>query len=860
MKLKSNDYMELDKLTRFKEYGEFILRKIDSVPQRPSQQEDWVPTSLDDCLMRLREAAQKTVEMATSPVKIGVMGEFSSGKSLLLGSLIGFADALPVSENPTTGNVTAIHIKPQEGFATTKIDNYTVEYLSHEGVNECLHFMLSEANRRAVAAGLPPLQVSKIKTGKDISLWCEEAWKSSNNLELRYLLRELVLFLRAYQAYGEALCGKHYHIDAETAKEGLQLIDLPMAIQTLKFDDLPPAHIRLPNAPQVLRTQLLQNSFYLIRRVDIEVKISREIWDLSGAEEFVLLDFPGLGAANSGARDTFLSLRELAQVQTILVLLNGKSPGSDRANKIFTMMQQQRPGQDLKDLILVGVGRFDQLPLENEGGERILDFLIEDHPNSQPLQTEVVFQKLKVLQTIIDGAEAFTSQKDRIVLLSPLLGLAELAKRSTKVKAGSEEFLANLDYPDYLERSRKLQEKWGKLSDKLLESEPRNALGRQLGYFAQDGGVSKLRELIQNHVNTHGLKQLYEDTRRAADVIHQQQEQLKYILAEIHEQGIPTADSPALMELRLAIESLDKTYRNFQKDLGKEPLKDRRGVVVSDVIKDELTYRILNWNQWTLLFNKCQNGTIALAESKGAAGKLFERGNRVNNSIPSKSDDFYPEFEKSVKELEEFARDRIRQAVVDLLNKLAHQVVLEREKIQTILNPEMEELIEDNFGVEAADLFYKLFLGCDPNQWKEAIIGEINNQDKSISPDIMFPLARRDEKHSIGQIFDWSPERNQTSSRNANHQLFVLRLRDEITASASLHLVQYVSEVNQQVNAELEGILDQIIPSLQNLSKKDELLRYIAAGDSTPELAIPNWLEILADIASINESDIYEYF
>ncbi|MBE9056832.1 dynamin family protein [Sphaerospermopsis sp. LEGE 08334] len=852
--------MELDKLTRFKEYGEFILRKIDSVPQHPSQQEDWVPTSLDDCLMRLREAAQKTVEMATSPVKIGVMGEFSSGKSLLLGSLIGFADALPVSENPTTGNVTAIHIKPQEGFATTKIDNYTVEYLSHEGVNECLHFMLSEANRRAVAAGLPPLQVSKIKTGKDISLWCEEAWKSSNNLELRYLLRELVLFLRAYQAYGEALCGKHYHIDAETAKDGLQLIDLPMAIQTLKFDDLPPAHIRLPNAPQVLRTQLLQNSFYLIRRVDIEVKISREIWDLSGAEEFVLLDFPGLGAANSGARDTFLSLRELAQVQTILVLLNGKSPGSDRANKIFTMMQQQRPGQDLKDLILVGVGRFDQLPLENEGGERILDFLIEDHPNSQPLQTEVVFQKLKVLQTIIDGAEAFTSQKDRIVLLSPLLGLAELAKRSTKVKAGSEEFLANLDYPDYLERSRKLQEKWGKLSDKLLESEPRNALGRQLGYFAQDGGVSKLRELIQNHVNTHGLKQLNEDTRRAADVIHQQQEQLKYILAEIHEQGIPTADSPALMELRLAIESLDKTYRNFQKDLGKEPLKDRRGVVVSDVIKDELTYRILNWNQWTLLFNKCQNGTIALAESKGAAGKLFERGNRVNNSIPSKSDDFYPEFEKSVKELEEFARDRIRQAVVDLLNKLAHQVVLEREKIQTILNPEMEELIEDNFGVEAADLFYKLFLGCDPNQWKEAIIGEINNQDKSISPDIMFPLARRDEKHSIGQIFDWSPERNQTSSRNANHQLFVLRLRDEITASASLHLVQYVSEVNQQVNAELEGILDQIIPSLQNLSKKDELLRYIAAGDSTPELAIPNWLEILADIASINESDIYEYF
>jgi hypothetical protein len=849
--------MEPDKLARLKEYGEFILRKIDSVPQRPSQEEDWVPTSLDDCLLRLREAAQKTVELANSPVKIGVMGEFSSGKSLLLGSLIGYADALPVSENPTTGNVTAIHIKPQDDFATTQASNYTVEYLSHEGVNECLHFILKEANRRATSAGVTPLQVAKIKTGKDISIWCEEVWKSSNNLELRYLVRELVLFLRAYQAYGEALCGRFYQIDGITAREGLQLAEMPMAIQSLKFEDLPAANVRLPNAPQRLGTQLLQTSFLLIRRVDIEVKISREIWDVTGAEEFVLLDFPGLGAANSGARDTFLSLRELAQVQTILVLLNGKSPGSDRAHKIFTMMQQQRPGQDLKDLILVGVGRFDQLPLESEGGERELDLLINNQSDSQPLQTNTVFQKLKVLKTIIDGAEAFTSQKDRIVLLSPLLGLAELAKRSGQVKAGSEEFLANLDYPEYLERPKKLQQKWRDLSESLLAADGRNQLGKQLGYFAQDGGISKLRELIQTHVANHGLKQLYEDTRRAADGIRQQQEYLKEIIAEIHEQGIPTVDTPALLELRLAIESLDRTYRNFQKDLGKEQLKDRRGIVVTDVIKDELTLKILNWSQWTLLFNKIQNGTITLAEFKGAAGKLFDRGNRVNTSIPTKSDDFYPAFEKTVRELENFASDRIRQAVIDLLSSLAHQITLEREKLQAILQPEMEQEIESKFGLEEADLFYKLLLGSDPRQWKEAIIAEINNHNQTIKPESIFPLARQDEKHSVGQIFDWSPERNQNPSRSVNHQLFVLRLRDEITASASLHLVQYVSESNQQVNIEINGVLDQIIPSLQNLSKKEALLRYIAARDSQTELAIPAWLEILTDIATINEEELF---
>lgn len=843
--------METEQLERFKEYGEFILQKLDSVPEYPSKQEDWVPASLDESLFRLREAAQKTVELATSPVKIGVMGEFSSGKTLLLGSLIGYADALPVSENPTTGNVTAIHIIPQEGFATTQLGNFTVEYLDDEGVHDCLRFMLGEANRRTIAAGLPPALLSKLKEPKDILSWCEETWKSSNNLELRYLLRELVTFIRAYLSYGEAMCGGCYQINATTAREGLQLLEQPMAIQTLSFDDLPPAHIKLPSPPQRLASKLLQNSFPLIRRVDIEVKISREIWDVTGASEFILLDFPGLGASNSGTRDTFLSLRELAEVQTILVLLNGKSPGSDRANKIFTMMQQQRPGQDLKDLILVGVGRFDQLPLESEGGERELDQLINDSADHHPLQESSVFQKLKVLQTTIDAASAFTTQKDRIVLLSPLLGLADLAKRSTSVKAGSPEFLANLDYPDYLDRSKRLQEKWGRLSDRLLTNDARNYLGRQLGYFAQDGGISKLRELIQQHVATHGLKQLYEDTKRAAEVVRQQQDNLKNILHEIHEQGIPTGDSPAFLELREAIENLDKSYRNFQKDLGKEPLKDRRSVAVSDVVKDELTFRILSWSQWTLLFNKVNNGTIALTESKGAAGKLFERGNRVNITIPTKSDDFYPIFAKTIQEVEEFARDRISQAIGDLLTKLSNYVAKEREFLQTNLNPEMESDIESKFGIEEAELFYKLLLGCDPNQWQEAIISEIHNQEKSITPEMIFPLARQDEKHNIGQIFDWSPERNGAPKAN-NHQLFVLRLRDEITASASLHLVQYVSEVNQKVNAELQGILDQIIPSLQNISKKENLLRHIAAGDTPSQSSIPTWLQILADISAKN--------
>jgi hypothetical protein len=46
---------------------------------------------------------------------------------------------------------------------------------------------------------------------------------------------------------------------------------------------------------------------------------------------------------------------------------------------------------------------------------------------------------------------------------------------------------------------------------------------------------------------------------------------------------------------------------------------------------------------------------------------------------------------------------------------------------------------------------------------------------------------------------------------------------------------------------------------LQNLSKQEALLRYIAAKDSQGEVAIPTWLDILADIATINEAELFIY-
>ncbi len=806
--------MEPDKLRKFKEYGESILLKLDQVSQQADLQADWVPASLPDCIESLRKAAEKTVERADSPVKIGVMGEFSSGKTLLLGSMLGYANALPVSEIPTTGNVTAIHLEQQEGLQTTRFENFRVEYLDRQEVRECLRYMMAEAESRATAVGVMSANTLRNLNPTDpgvwpsIRRWCESAWNSTQSPKLRYLIRELMLFASTCEAYGEALGGKSYQIDAATAQQGLTLPPPPLDIRNLSFKDiLPPALVRLPQAPAKLMPKLLQLSFLLLRRVDVEVKVSKDIWNLSnwGDNKFILLDFPGLGADDSGIRDTFLSLRELQEVQTILILLNGRRAGSGTASEIYSMMEQQR-GQDLKDRILAGVGRFDQLPLDSE---KSLDELI-DHFVREPLRKETVLEKLNVLRTTIASTRALTAEKDRSVLLSPMLGLADLAKRSSQVKIGSEEFLSQLNYPGKLDESKRMRDKWRQLSVRLLESDSRSTLGRQLGYFAQDGGIGRLRELLQKHVADHGLKQVYEDTRRAAGALRQQQEILKDILEEIHQQGIPTASSQDFTILRQALVNLVNTYDNFKNDLGKKPLQDTENkAAVSDVVYDDITFRMFNWTQWNLLFNKTKNGTLVMAEAGGAARKIFGSRNKNDNSIPTKSEDFYPAFAQTLLSMENFARERMKKAVVALLNKLSTQEAAERESLKEILRPEIEEQLQLKFRSYEPELFSDLHRAAAPIEWKDAILEEIgidapvSNQvqdatnestgieDKSrvpLEPDIIFPLARADNNNKIGLIFDWSPEKKQPKPTPANHQILVLRLRDEMIASAALYL------------------------------------------------------------------------
>ncbi|QFS52318.1 dynamin family protein [Nostoc sphaeroides] len=850
----------LENLHQYKEYGESVLRVVKSLEAYQSSGNEILDNpKVEDCRKSLKDAAENTVKLASSPVKIAVMGEFSSGKTLLIGNLIGYADGLPVSNIPTTGNVTAIHLLQQEELKTTEFDNFIVEYLDDEEVKQCLEFMLEEAKKRAQPSELPALPQVNLKTLHKDTLnpyedWCKEAWNQIENQELHYLLRELIILIRTYVDYGADLCSQSLKINHATAREGLKLTSKSVVTQDTKFEEIPSiSKVTVnKNGPSA---ELLQNSFSLIRRVNINVKISKDIWNLGttqDAAKFILLDFPGLGAANSGVRDTFVSLQELEKVQTILILLNGNSPGSDRAIQFFTKIQQKRRNQTLKDFILVGVGRFNQLSIESE---QKIDELIKSAANNSLTETTVL-NKLSGLKAIIDEASTLTNKKDRIVLLDQLIGLADLAKNSGAVKVGSTEFRARFeDQNDIgLQQSKRMRDKWQSLSEVLLAKDPNSSLGKQLGDFAQEGGIPKLRELILNHVAEHSLKQLYEDTRKDADKLRQQQNQLKDILSDL---GIDTKESQPLIDLRSYLVNMKSTYNSFMKEnVGKEPLKNAKGVPISDVIKDEVTYKILEWSEWHLLFNNSQDGIIIVSqEEDDEDDEPRRRRRRTKSNIPTKSDDFYSVFERTVNELQTLARERIKQAIINFLQQLSDKLVPEIQYFDENLNETMEQDIRDKRGKDEADLFGDFFDTYAPKKWQESIIKKTFTGDEPIVAKAVFPLAQEDKKHEKGQFFDWAPESSKIKNQTPNQILLVQRLRDEITANISLHLIEYVAQTNKKVDQEILKELKYLTSTLDDLLKKEALLR-LMAGEKQEIKEVDSVPPILSEIASISYPEI----
>lgn len=97
---------------------------------------------------RIQALAAELDARLNAPVTIGVVGEYSVGKSLLLGTLLGKPDLLPVEAGPSTGNITVLELSRGEpGSPTTADDNADVALLTEKQLAACVGAVLDDLVR-----------------------------------------------------------------------------------------------------------------------------------------------------------------------------------------------------------------------------------------------------------------------------------------------------------------------------------------------------------------------------------------------------------------------------------------------------------------------------------------------------------------------------------------------------------------------------------------------------------------------------------------------------------------------------------------------------------------------------------------
>lgn len=559
---------------------------------------------------RVREQASKLQKLAKDPITIGVVGEYSVGKSLLVGTLLGMPDLLPASHRPVTGNVTAIHLEPADVNApTTANPRAEVLLMSREHLAQCVADILdalqakmdavtaNDANHSACAALERIRDVNPVDSDDGwapVESWCRRyLWPSEQShgyLEPRKIAVELLAMRDAHLAGGDLL-GKSLSVDRTLLNNVVDLGDtlgVPGAFPTRKsISGLTKGEITNEEAK-------LRVVFPLIKRVSLTVHVDQRIWSLSALRDqntVVILDFPGLTANRSAERDAYLSRSELEHVQTIVTVYGANKAGNDVPQKFYSMLQSHgRDAQQLTDWILAVDNAFDRIPAP--AGE--VAGLAGLRKACSPFD-----------QFYISAGDLVSRRFGRLRLVSSAVAIERCGYHSSPSDAEER---------DCLDKARRdaipTADKWRDVAGKLVAS-GELAWGKVVDDFAADGGMDSLRKLIVEHVHAHGLRNKMVDLLRERRRLDTQIRHLKLLLGGRKLGGEESVE--ALQTLSRIFEELGEAHAQIlgaAQDLRDPVQVEVRGQGLIEAARNRAAVSVHSWTLWRLLMQRLEHGLI----------------------------------------------------------------------------------------------------------------------------------------------------------------------------------------------------------------------------------------------------------
>jgi hypothetical protein len=550
-----------------------------------------------DLFDTLAAEAGKLVSEAQEPLVIGVVGEFSVGKSLLLSALVGLPGLLTVGPTATTGNITRIRItQSPDDNGTPAASAWQALYCSEPEVLGMMGYFHARLVALAEQEKLPPQARASLvaaRPGHDwkaLAGWCQTA-TSVQSGPARLLVEEVLRLDEASRRHA-TLLGRTRELSAAGAEQGMSQ---------------PGLRLGQPGADQFPADQLP-----LVRRLDVTVAVPRSLWRLDGVGDLMLLDFPGLGSTMFGERDRYLCRREVADVHTILALVDASRGPTDTILEFYAMLREpaddgrdQRTDVVLRDSMLLAYARFDELKVDEV---QVLD-AVERSSDEQDLLAR---REVAPLKSLVEEASRL-SLEDASQTLSLVSSMAWLvALEDARPGVLSQGFKDRVNYGKNQAAARSSVDLWRQVTDRLAQRRRDadgvpSSLEKALAAFTREGGLPYLRERLASHAAAHGGEQRIDAVRRRGQQVDELRRRAVGALRQASKQ-VPV--DVHYEEIHQLIEATREFLYAVQNDMliDVDAPRPDGDPSLRKLVESEAAYQVSGWSQWRGLFNAVDSG------------------------------------------------------------------------------------------------------------------------------------------------------------------------------------------------------------------------------------------------------------
>jgi hypothetical protein len=391
--------------------------------------------------------------------------------------------------------------------------------------------------------------------------------------------------------------------------------------------------------------------------------------------------------------------------------------------------------------------------------------------------------------------------------------------------------------------------RWREIADSLINDGTGRDLARALLSYAEDGGVSWLKSVLEQHVRDHGLELRIARASEQLDRLDQMKAELEAELRAAQTVVDPKAASDAA-QARAILGAL-RRYRDLLVDRQLPALRDPAAIPAAghrsllEDVSQKAADLVMSWQEWVPVFNSVEEGVVVPPPQRSTENPLVRRRLRKGADaiqLPQIHSEFEAPFAATCAEMRSYVQSAALAGTRRWLEarSAAPDAVRLRRQVDAMLTPEVRSRLADGPLEELPEVFDSIL---DP----ASMAGDVEDSLAEEGPDYPAPQAFPLRPELFLGFADEMPP-----TASARHVVRVLRMRSALIDSVTQYTLDCLNAVQSDVYDMLRGYYTSPETALPN-SAGQRLFKNAVVGEPDGERKPPP--DPAADLAALRRPD-----